>query len=174
MSTEKKRLGRAHSGIPVPVSQSESCEGFTLVESLMAILILTLGLMAAGQMMVVSLSGPALARSKGSAVSVAQNQLDFLTNEYRQNANGPDLTVGSSYSTQVTVSDASTSNTLNRFNVAWTVSAVPDPRAGYVTQSKEITLTVTPLQSTGSSTNIKSGMNKVITVSTILSQRWGG
>ena len=148
-----------------------SCQGFTLTESLMAILVVTVGLMAVAQMMFVSLAGLTLARAKGTAVMVAQDQLDILTNEYRQDPDAADLSTGSHTPILVAITNPADGTTLDRYSVAWTVSAVTDAR-GWTLKSKQVLITVTPIQTTGTDTNIKMRLNKVFNMSTILSPRW--
>ena len=143
-------------------------EGFSLVESLMAIFIMAIGLVFVCQMMFVTLGGMSLARSKGTAVLAAQNRLEFLADSYRQNPNGADFTNGSHGPVQVEVTNPSDNTKLNRFNVGWTVSDVSDPRAGKVLHAKQVTVTVTPIGS-ATTANPKTGLNKVVNVTTIFS-----
>jgi hypothetical protein len=132
--------------------------------------ILTFGLLAAGQLMFVAASGTTLARSKGAAAVVAQNKLDFLADAYRQNPDGADLTLGSHGPEQVQVLNPNDSTVANRFNVAWTVSTVPDPRVGKVLKAKQVTVTVTPITSTDA-INMRTSLNKVLIVTAIFSPR---
>jgi len=147
-----------------------SSEGFTLVESLMAIFILALGLLFVCQMTFVSLGGTSLAKSKGTAVLAAQNQLESLADAYRQDPNGTNLTVGSHGPVQVEVLNPVDNSKSNRFNVAWTVSIVSDPRSGKVLKSKQVMVTVTPI-GTGVSVNKQTGLNKVVSMTTIFSPK---
>lgn len=158
---------------PVITSETSlsSCEGFTLTESLIAIFIVTIGMMAVAQMMFVSLAGLTLARAKGNAVTVAQDQLDILTNMYRQNPEAPDLSIGTHTAIQVAITNPVDSTTLDRYSVQWTVSAVTDAR-GWTIKARQVLITVTPIQSTGTATNIKKRLNKVFNMSTVLSPRW--
>jgi prepilin-type N-terminal cleavage/methylation domain-containing protein len=120
------------------VPRRDSAEaGFTLMETLVALVILTFGLLAAGQMMFVAMGSNSLSRSKGSAVTVAQDRLEFLADLYRQNPANADLTLGthtflaSSGQTgpvPVEIKNPNDNTTVNRFSVVWSVCLVPDSR----------------------------------------------
>src|SRR5512139_1532289 len=62
-----------------------SAAGFTLIEMLIALVILTFGLLSAGQLMYVAMGSASLARSKGTAATVASDRLEFLADVYRRN-----------------------------------------------------------------------------------------
>jgi hypothetical protein len=136
---------------------------------LIAMLILTFGLLAAGQLIYAALGSASLARSKSSATVVAQSKLDFLADLYRQNPAAADLTDGSHGPEQVDVSNPNSSTPLNRYNVSWTVGAVPDPR-GIVLKAKRVAVTATPIGA-GTTVNTKTSLNKVVTVTSIFSVR---
>lgn len=151
------------------VSRNNS-QGFTLVESLMAIFVMSFGLLAVGQLLFVTLGSPALARSKGTAVEAAQNRLESLAVAYRQNPDGPDLTLGAHGPVVVELRNSNDNRLLNRFNVAWTVSTVPDPRAWKTLRAKRVSVTVTPITQDGRVHN-RNSLNKVISMTTIFSAR---
>jgi type II secretory pathway pseudopilin PulG len=144
--------------------------GFTLVETLIATLVLTFGLLAVGQLIYVVMSSMSLARSKGSASLVAQAKLDFLADLYRQNPGAPDLTDGAHGPEQVQITNLNSSSALNRYNVAWKVAMVPDPRPGKVLKARQVTVTVRPIGS-GATVNDKASLNKVVNLTTIFSAR---
>jgi Tfp pilus assembly protein PilV len=148
-----------------------SSAGFSLVEALMAIVIMAFGLMFICQMMFVSLGGAALSRSKGTASLAAANQLEFLGDKYQQDPTDPDLSVGSHTPVQVEIASPNDSTKLNRFSVAWTVSIVTDPRAGTVLNSRLVTVTVTPI-ATGTTVNRRAGLNKAVSMTTIFSPKF--
>jgi prepilin-type N-terminal cleavage/methylation domain-containing protein len=145
-------------------------KGFTLPETLIAMMVLTFGLLGTGQLIYVAMSSTSLARSKASAALVAQSKLDFLADLYRQNPGAPDLTDGAHGPEQVEVTNPSSRSTLNRYNVAWKVAMVPDPRAGRILKARQVTVTVTPVGS-GGRANSKASLNKVVNLTTILSAR---
>lgn len=144
--------------------------GFSLVESLMAILILAFGFLFVGPMLVDAVQAITLARSKDTAGLAAVNQLEALANLYKVNANDANLTVGSHGPVQVEVVNPSDNSKLNRYSVAWTVADVPDPRLGRVLRGVQVTATVTPIGS-GTSANIRVRQNKVLNVTTIFTYR---
>ena len=103
---------------------------FTLVETLTALLILTFGLLATGQLIFIAMSSTSLARSKGSAILAAQSKLEFLAGLYRQNPTAADLAIGTHGPEQVESTNPVTHSGLNRYDVVWSVALVPDPRPG--------------------------------------------
>jgi Tfp pilus assembly protein PilV len=143
-------------------------EGFSLVEALMAILILSVGFMFLGQIMVGSVGSSLLARSKGTAGLAATNKLEALALKYRANPEDADFTIGNHGPEQVEIVNPNDNGKLNRYNVAWTVSSVSDPRSGATLRAVQVTATVTPIGS-GTTVNNKVGQNKVINVTTIFS-----
>jgi prepilin-type N-terminal cleavage/methylation domain-containing protein len=149
---------------------SPECEGgFTLTEMLIALLILTFGLLSAGQLMLVAMGSASLARSKGSAAVVAQDRLEFLGDLYRRNAAAAELTVGDHAPEQVQIQNPTDNTILNRFSVGWNVSVVPDAR-GKTLNARLVRVTVTPVRADGTANN-KILLNKVVSVSSIFSPR---
>lgn len=146
-----------------------NADGFSLVESLMAVLILTIGFMFVGPMMVKSIGSNTLARSKSTAGLAAAQILDGLALKYRANAGNADLTVGAHGPTQVQITNPIDNNIVNRYNVGWTVSAVVT--SGKTLKAVQVTATATPIESTGTATNNKVGQNKIINITTIFSLR---
>ena len=143
--------------------------GFTLVEMMIALIILVFGLLTAGQMIYASLRSESLARSKGGAALVAQTKLEFLSDLYSQNPAAPELTLGS-HSEQVQQLTPAVGNVLNRFDVTWTVAPVPDPRPTFTLKAVRVTVTVTPITA-ANARNYKAGLNKIVTVTSIFSLR---
>jgi type II secretory pathway pseudopilin PulG len=144
--------------------------GFSLVESLMAILVFALGLMFVGPMMFDSVGLTSLARSKDTAGLAATNQLESLSLRYKANPDSADFTNGVHGPEVVEVANPVESTLMNRYNVRWTVGPVPDVRAGKVLRAVLVTVAVTPLGS-GTEERVLTGQNKVIHASTILSFR---
>ena len=147
-----------------------SAAGFTLIEMLIALVIMTVGLLSAGQLMYVAMGSASLARSKGAAATVASDKLEFLADVYRRNRLDSSLTNGDHGPETVQVTNPNTGTALNRFRVQWTVSTVPDPRAGKVLQAKLVRVTVTPIRG-ADTTNNRIGLNKVISISSIFGPR---
>jgi prepilin-type N-terminal cleavage/methylation domain-containing protein len=148
-----------------------SADGFTLVEMLIAILILAFGLLTAGQMIYASMASMSLARSKGGAAVVAQNKLQFLSDLYSRNQAAADLTLGNHGPEIVQITNpADNNNVLNRLQVAWTVSDVVDPRAGKSLKALQVIVTVTPVNNADVA-NRKAFLNKIVTVGAVFSPR---
>ncbi len=147
---------------------ANSGEGFTLVETLMAILILAAGLLAAGQLIYITMGSASLSRSKSVAALEAQNQLELLADLYRQNPAAADLADGSHGPRQVQILNPNDGTVLNRFNVSWTVSAVSDPRPGKIIPARQITVAVTPIDGLANVNN-KTPLNKVVSVAAVFS-----
>jgi Tfp pilus assembly protein PilV len=142
--------------------------GFSLVEALMAILILSVGFMFLGRIMVGSVGSTLLARSKGTAGLAATNKLEALALKYRANPGDADFAIGNHGPEQVEIVNPNDNGKLNRYNVGWTVSSVSDPRSGVTLRAVQVTATVTPIGS-GTTENNKVGQNKTINVTTIFS-----
>ncbi len=147
-----------------------SAAGFTLIEMLIALVIMTAGLLSAGQLMYVAMASASLARSKGTAATVASDKLEFLADVYRRNRLDASLTDGDHGPEVVQVTNPNTGAALNRFRVQWTVSTVPDPRAGKVLQAKLVRVTITPVRG-ADTTNNRIGLNKVMSISSIFGPR---
>ena len=140
------------------------------METLIAMFIMTFGLLAAGQIMYVATSSSSLARAKGNAALVAQNKLETLGDLFRQNPLAADLANGNHGPEQLRILNPSTSSTVDHFNVTWNVNTVADPRAGKILKAKQVRVTVTPTDS-GATSNSQVGMNKVVSVTSIFSSR---
>ena len=144
-----------------------SIEGFTFIEMLIALVVLTCGLLAASQLMFVAMSAESLARSKGTASVVAHDRLEALADLYRQNAAAVELTLGDHVPVQVQVMNATNNHVLNRYNVSWNVAVVPDAR-GKVLSARLVRVTVTPINA-GGATNTRTSLNKIVNMTAIFS-----
>jgi prepilin-type N-terminal cleavage/methylation domain-containing protein len=149
-------------------------EGFSLVESLIAILIFALGFMFVAPLIYTSMQSTTLSRSKDTAALAATSQLEALALKYKANASDTDLTPGIHGPVQIDINNPNdTSGILNRFNVNWTVGSVPDAR-GRTLRAVQVTVTATPEHagSTGSGTVSVGGIqNKTTSITTIFSYR---
>jgi len=146
-------------------------DGFTLIETMIAMVVLTFGLLAAGQMIYVSVAAASLARSKGSAAVVAQSKLEELSALFSNNPASAALTDGNHgpEASQI-VNPAEGNSVLNRYSVSWTVSTVPDPRPNRTLAAKQVVVTVTPVDAANNN-NRRAFLNKIVTVSAIFSVR---
>jgi len=146
-----------------------SAQGFTVIEILIALTILTFGLLAAGQLMFLAASAESLARSKGTASVVAQDRLEALADLYRRNDAAAELTAGDHDPVQVRVLNPTNNREINRYDVAWNVTVVPDPR-GRVLRGRLVRVTVTPINMAGT-VNSRTSLNKIVNMTTIFSAR---
>jgi type II secretory pathway pseudopilin PulG len=149
---------------------ASAVQGFTLIEALIAMCILTFGLLAAGQIIYVALSSASLARSQGSAAIVAQGKLAFLADLYGRDPNAEDLSIGGHGPEQVEVVNPAARNVLNRYSVTWTVSTVSDHGTSRVITARLVLVTVTPVDTAGSA-HFRASLNKIVTVPAIFSPR---
>ena len=155
-----------HSGLP-PI---KLIAGFTLVEMVIALSILTFGLLAAGQMLYLSLSSSSLARSKGAAAIAVQDKLECLAEMYGQNSAASDLTEGGHGPVQVQVLNPVDGTILNCFKVTWVVNTIPDPRHDKVPSGLRVTVTAVPATA-GGGNNSRISLNKVVSFTTLFSAR---
>lgn len=133
--------------------------GFTLMESMIALLILTIGLLGLAHLFVLAINQSAYARQNTMAVSVAEDKLEELKNMYSndQSTGGTsaDLVTGSHGPVTVSILGTSGSNQgTYQYSVSWTVS---NPSG----KEKDITVTVTAVK-----TNVK--QNRTVQLSTHL------
>jgi hypothetical protein len=140
--------------------------GFSLVETMVALFVLTFGLLSAGPMIFSAVASGMLAEAKGTAAVAAQDILESLADLYQANPEAADLALGR-HSRQTEVRNPSDGTILNRFEVAWTVAKIPDPRPGKELDARLVQVTVTPILS-GGDVNRKS-FNKVLHISTVFS-----
>jgi Tfp pilus assembly protein PilV len=141
--------------------------GFTVIEILFALLIMTLGLLAAGQMIFVAMSSASLARSKSNAALLAQDKLEILADLYRRDPEASELSVGNHGPDQVQVQVHGGGSTPDRYSVSWVVSVVADPREGARPVARSIRVNVAP-SDTGGVDNQKSRLNKRVSVNCVL------
>jgi len=135
---------------------------------MLALIILTFGLLAAGQLLYVAASSSSLARSKGTSTVAAQSVLESLASLYNQNPLAADLALGAHGPRQTVVVNPMDGTVLNRYDVNWIVENVSDPRPGKVLNARRVQATVTPVQ-IGGAGNIRPGLNKVLNIATIFS-----
>lgn len=154
-----------------PESAAGPEPGFTLVETLIAVVILTFGLLAVGQMLFATIAGTTLARSKSTAATVARDKLDFLADLYARTPAASQLAVGNHGPEVVQIPNPGGSTVLNRYNVNYTVSTVPDPRPGKVLNAIMVRVTATPITAAGQ-TNLKTSQNKVVSVTGTFSKKY--
>ncbi len=139
--------------------------GFTIIEALIALLILAFGLLSAGQLIFVALTSASLARSRCSAALIAQNKLESLADLYRRDPEARELSEGTHEGEQVRVLGGGT--VLNRFGISWQVSPVEDPRGGSLPRARRVRIRVTPVGSDGT-VSPATRLNKVVHVNSVI------
>jgi prepilin-type N-terminal cleavage/methylation domain-containing protein len=142
--------------------------GFSLIEMMIALVVLTFGLLTAGQMLFIAASSSSLARSQGAAAILAQDELESLAGVYQRDPLDLALSNGGHGPRQAEVANPVDGSILNRYNVTWDVSDVPDLRPGMRLNSKLVRVAIVPISATGAA-NSQPGMNKIMSVSTVLS-----
>jgi prepilin-type N-terminal cleavage/methylation domain-containing protein len=144
--------------------------GFTLIEMLVALIILSFGLLAGGQLTCLALKSRTLARSKALAAIAAQSKIEFLSDRYQADPDNPEVQNGAHGREVVTVMDPGVNTDLNRFAISWELTYVEDPRPGKVLRARKIAVTVTPI-GMGDEVNLKAWQNKAVSVTSVFSLR---
>jgi prepilin-type N-terminal cleavage/methylation domain-containing protein len=139
-------------------------QGFSLIEMTMALLLLSSGILAAGQLIYAAVSSGSLARSKMTAAIAAQDKIEYLSALYAQNPIANELTAGDHGPQQANVINPIDGSALNNFNVTWNISEVEDPRPGKTINSKRVRVVIIPQ-------NKLVRFNKVLQVTAILSPK---
>jgi prepilin-type N-terminal cleavage/methylation domain-containing protein len=142
--------------------------GFTLIEMLIAIVILTFGLLTTGQLMYSTLSAASLSRSTQSAALIAQSKLESLSFTFAERANAPALKEGEHGPEEVEIMNHTENIALNRFQIRWKSSDLIDPRTGRKLKAKRVTVTVTPIGNTGRP-NLRPSQNKTVSIAAVFS-----
>jgi prepilin-type N-terminal cleavage/methylation domain-containing protein len=150
------------------IVRSNKKEGFSLIEMMIALVILTFGLLAVGPLLYTAWSADSLSRSKGTAAIAAQNKLESLADLYHQNPLADELMLGSHGPEQIQIVNPVDGTVLNRYSVDWIVSHVPDPRPGKMVEARLVSVRITPIDSQGEE-NSRPALNKILNVSTIFS-----
>jgi len=144
-------------------------QGFTIIEMLISLAVLSFGLLAAGQLLFLATTAESLARSKQTASLAAQDRLESLADLYRRDSGAEELTPGDHGPTQVYVLNPANNLEINRYDVAWNVATLSDLR-GRALQGRLVTVTVKPVTQAGAA-NSRPPLNKVVNMATIFSPR---
>ncbi len=136
-------------------------QGFSLIETLIALLLLTTGLLAAGQLIYSTFGSSSLARSKMTAAIAAQDAIEQLSALYARNPLADDFASGDHGPRQAEFPNPLDETVLNRYSVVWNIREIPDPRPGKKLNARIARITIIPeFQQTR--------FNKILQVSTIL------
>ena len=143
-------------------------DGFSLVELLVAVFILTVGLLSGAQLLIMVMELDALARSKTTAMLVAQNELERLADLYRRNPAAKELTIGAHQLEElIEVQNPLTQKVLNRYKITWFVDIIPDPRPEVNIAGRIISVRATPMLAE-SLQDARPFRNKAITLNTVI------
>jgi prepilin-type N-terminal cleavage/methylation domain-containing protein len=145
-------------------------QGFTLIEVMMALILLTAGLLAAGQLIFATVASDSLARAKTTAAIAAQDKIEYLFALYVRNPLANELTIGDHGPQPVVIVNPLDGADLNRYNISWNIGMVPDPRPGKSIDARIARITVTPIES-GGAANRQVRLNKILNVTTVFSPR---
>ena len=146
----------------------EHDDGFSLVEMMIAIFILTIGLLSVAQLLTMTIGLDALARSKSAAALAAQNEFERLSDLYRRNPAAEELTIGTHQADELTeIRNPLTQNVLNRYKITWQVSGLPDPRPEIDPPGRIISVRATPML-TESMENTRPFQRKIVTINAVI------
>lgn len=149
-------------------SRSSESEGFSLVEVLIAISILTFGLLAAAQLLTMTIILDAKSRSKSTASLAAQNEIERLADLYRRNPDAEELIIGTHQAEELTeIRNPLNQNVLNRYKITWLVDGIPALHPGINAQGRIISVRATPML-TENLENTDSSKNKAVTLNTVI------
>jgi prepilin-type N-terminal cleavage/methylation domain-containing protein len=144
--------------------------GFSLIETMVALILLASGILAAAPLLTIAASSDSLGRSKGAAAIAARDTLESLADIYRRNPSAEELRPGTHGPVQREMINPCDGTVLNRFDLIWIVSPVPDPRPNKAKDTRLVRVVVTPVLMNGTK-NIRGSLNKILNVSTIFSLR---
>jgi len=145
-------------------------DGFSLLEAMIALILATYGLLAAGQLLYMSASAASLARSKETAALAAMDALESLSDLYHRNRYDISLAPGNHGPEVFRVMDPDGKSVLNSFRITWSVENTEDPRPGKRLDARLVIVTVTPI-GPGNAFNYRPPFNKILDVPTIFSPR---
>jgi prepilin-type N-terminal cleavage/methylation domain-containing protein len=159
--------------LATPEAEVKACmvpgsAGFTLVEMLVATVILAFGLLAAGQLTCLALNSASLARTKTCAAILAQNKLEQLSERFRNHPESPEVQNGPHGPQWEEIVNPTAGSVLNRFAISWDISELPDVRPEAHPKAKRVVVTAIPILQTGQA-NLKAWQTTVMSLATVLS-----
>ncbi len=161
---------QASHGAQRPASPLPQPGGFSLVEALIVLLVLSSGLLAAGRLLVQTMSSLSLARSKGVLAVVAESKLESLADLYSRDPDSADLQDGVHGPEMVEIRNPRSGKVLHRISVSWLVSPLADPRPGKHLRGKILTVTASPAAD-GTAVHYVPGQNKIFSLTSVLTPR---
>jgi Tfp pilus assembly protein PilV len=149
---------------------SDVNEGFGLIEIMIALIVMTFGLLAAGQLIFAASASGSLARAQETAAVAAQNKLESLAHLWNLSPSAGEFSPGDHGPEVSQILNPNDGTVLNRYRVTWHVEGVADPRPGKILRCRLIQVTVVPIQ-TGGDENKKPSLNKIASITTIFNPR---
>ena len=150
------------------IQNPKSPPGFSLVEVMIAVLILAIGLLSAAQLLTMALKLDALARSKSTATLAAQNQLERLVDLYKRNPAAAELTIGVHQAAELTeIRNPITQKVSNRYKITWLVGEINDPRPEMDPRGRVVSVRATPMLAENVE-NTDFSNNKVVTINAVI------
>jgi prepilin-type N-terminal cleavage/methylation domain-containing protein len=141
--------------------------GFSLIEMMIALAILSFGLLAVAMLISSAARSDSVARSKSTAATAAQNMIENLADLYYRNPLAEDLVLGNHGPRQTEVLNPVDGTVLNRYNINWVIEEVADPRMDKSLDARLVKITITPINHSGED-NSRSPLNKALSMGTIL------
>jgi hypothetical protein len=126
-----------------------NARGFSLIESLIAVFMLTFGLLATGQILYTAAGLGHLARSKSTAVIAAQNTLEFLSDLYERNPDAAEFAPGKHGPIQNQVVNPVTGQILNQYNISWISEIIADTHSAGSPHGLILRVEATPISASG-------------------------
>ncbi|HSW38986.1 MAG TPA: prepilin-type N-terminal cleavage/methylation domain-containing protein [Acidobacteriota bacterium] len=146
-------------------------EGFSLTELMIALIILTFGLLSSGQLLCYAIGLESLSRSKGAAAVAAQDTLETLSALYRTDPRAGAFVQGDHGPKKACSKNPVGGSAMNCFNITWTVSPVPDSRPMSDLKAARVIITAAPVTEDGID-NRHPYLNKQVSIAAIFSPRW--
>lgn len=142
----------------------KKAHGFSLIEMMMALLLLTAVLLTAGQLIYATASSGSLARAKMTAAMAARDKIERLSSLYAHNPFANEFTIGDHGPQQIEIVNPLTGTALDKYNVFWTISKISDPRPGKKINALVARITIVP-----QTRQIR--FNKILNVTAVLSPK---
>jgi prepilin-type N-terminal cleavage/methylation domain-containing protein len=122
----------------------KKAHGFSLIEMMMALMLLTVSLLTAGQLIYATASSCSLARAKMTAAIAARDKIERLSSLFAHNPFATEFSIGDHGPQQIEIVNPLTGTALDTYNIFWTISEIPDPRPGKKINALVARITIVP------------------------------
>jgi Tfp pilus assembly protein PilV len=160
-------MAKIHASFQEKSKAFPHAQGFSLIESLIAVFMLTFGLLATGQILYTAAGLGHLARSKSTAVIAAQHTLEFLSDLYQRNPDAAEFAPGKHGPIQNQVVNPVTGQILNQYNISWISEIMVDTDSSESPRGRIIRVAITPISASGQKTP-HSMLTKTLTVTLLI------